>query len=163
MQKSVNQYFNGEVFQCTIGIIAAVIFIILALYLFFVVKTQYAKGFGYPSFIISVLVLIICASVVKRSPADIKRVNSFVQNEPDKIRTIELPRIQKVMRNFKVIEFVEIGLALLSLLAFFIIKNEMWKGVSLGALALSILMFLFDFFAEKRGKVYLDFLQSLEY
>jgi hypothetical protein len=39
--------------------------------------------------------------------------------------------------------------------------NTLWKGVGLGLAIQASFMLLLDFFAESRGKTYLEFLQQL--
>jgi hypothetical protein len=64
--------------------------------------------------------------------------------------------MEKVMRNFVAIRYVEIGLALIGLLLIVFNRDvNFWKGFGAGLLAQAVLMLLADYFAERRGAEYL--------
>lgn len=160
---SVNAYFSGEKLQCSLGILMGLISIGLALYFLLSVKTELYKGMAYPFLIIPVFLMIICVGVIWRTPRDIARVTHFVQQEQEKIRTDEIPRMKKVLRNFKVIKTVEMCLFLAGLVIFAYSAakgTSMGKGIGLGLAIQSALVFGFDYFAHNRGKIYWDFLQD---
>ena len=161
---SVNEYFSGEKTQCWIGIVLGVISIGLALYFLLHLKTDLYKGVAYPFLIIPVLLIMICAGVVWRTPHDIERVTNFIQQVPEKIATEEIPRMQRVLKSFKVIKIVEAVLfvAGLALVAYGATKgSDVAKGVGIGIAIQSAMMYAFDYFAHERGKAYWEFLQSL--
>ena len=160
----VNDYFSGEKTQCLIGIVLGLISIAVAIYSLIQLQTELYKGIAYPFLIISVLLIIICAGVVWRTPRDIARVNQFVQQEPEKIHTEEIPRMKAVMKNFKIIKIVEACLFVIALgiILYASSKNkDLLKGIGLGLAIQSAIMYGFDYFAHARGKIYWEFLQSL--
>ncbi len=158
----IEEYFTGEKVQCTIGIIIAAASIATALFLLLQVKTNFSKGVAYPFLAISVVLSAICIGVVFRSSKDIQRVNRFIEQDQSKIQADEIPRMEKVMRNFKIIKWGEICVFVIGLGLFLFSPNAtLIKGVGLGLIIQAIMMYCFDFFAEHRGKIYWDFLQSL--
>ncbi len=119
------------------------------------------KGISYPFIAISILLLSICVGVVWRTPKDKIRVNNFAKIEPSKLKTDELPRMEKVISNFQLLKLIEIGLfiiGLICIIAFW--KSPIVKGVGIGLLIQASIMFTFDTFAEKRGHTYLKYLQT---
>lgn len=160
----INKYFDGEKFQCFTGIALAVISIGLAFYfLMLTKKTDFFKGIAYPFFIFSGLLFVVCTTVVIKTPKDIERVNGFVINQPEKIKTEEIPRMQKVMKSFRSIKIAEIILVLIGLgLIFFAKDNPFRRGIGFGITIQSIILYLFDHFAENRGEIYLNFLLNLK-
>ena len=97
-----------------------------------------------------------------RTPNDIERVSTFYKKEQSKLQSEELPRMEKVIRNFGVIKKVEIGIFLVGLiLAIVFWKNDLVKGVAIGLLIQGFGLYMFDHFAESRGEVYINFLKSL--
>src|SRR5687768_573016 len=105
---AVSEYFNGEKIQCTIGIVFSILSIALALYLLFKSDKSFFTGLAYPFIIFPVLLMIICIGVVIRSSKDIARVHNIIQTTKSKLRTEELPRMENVLRNFKIIIWVEV-------------------------------------------------------
>lgn len=158
---SIEKYFNGERLQSTAGIVIAVVCIAISIYFLFLQKNL-PRGVSYSFLPLSVLLLVICVGIVIRTPKDIERVTTFYKTEPSKLQTDELPRMQRVMRNFTVIKKVEICFFIAGLLlAAFFWKNDLVKGIALGLMIQGVILYLFDHFAEARGKVYFEFLESL--
>jgi hypothetical protein len=159
--QQIEKYFTGETAQCMVGIFIAVISVGVAFYFLHVGKPL-LKGIAYPLILISLLLLIICAGVVWRTPSDIKRVSGFYQAAPEKIKTDEIPRMEKVMTSFKMIKRVEMVLGVAGILMFiFFRKNDLMMGIGIGLTVEAVIMLSFDLVAEDRGKIYLDFLKSL--
>jgi uncharacterized membrane protein len=72
--------------------------------------------------------------------------------------------MQKVMSNFELYRWVEIGLALVGTGLFFYFKDSsgqlFWKGFGLALAIMALIALTADLFAEKRGREYLFGLQS---
>ncbi len=161
---AITEYFSGEKMQCLVGIAISAVSIALALYFLLQLKTDLYKGVAWPFLIISVLLLSICVGVVWRTAGDIERVSNYVQNEPEKIKTDEIPRMENVMRNFKVIKVVELSLLAVGIfLAMFGASKGAMQltGIGIGLGIQSAIMYGFDYFAHKRADVYFEFLQNL--
>lgn len=162
---AVTDYFLGEKQQCMAGIVFSTVSIGLALYFLFQVKTELTKGIAWPFLIVSILLLAICVGVVWRTPHDIERVTNFIEHEKEKIESEEIPRMENVLRNFKIIKIVEIVLFLcgFGLLLYGYFKgNSLLTGVGIGLAIQSGLMFGFDFLAHHRGEEYFRFLQNFQ-
>lgn len=160
---AITEYFAGERLQCLIGIAISILSIAFALYFLLQVKTEFYKGMAWPFIIISILLLTICIGVVWRTPRDIERVTSYAIHDKAKISAEEIPRMQKVVRNFKIIKVVEVSLLLIGigLVLFATVKgNALLKGIGLGMVIQSAIMFGFDYFADARARVYFEFLQN---
>ncbi|WP_300978494.1 hypothetical protein [Flavobacterium sp.] len=157
----IEQYFNGEKFQCSVGIIISIFFIALSFFLF-KMNTAVYKGMACTFVTLSTFLIIICIGVVVRSPKDIIRVNQYLKAEREKIETVEIPRMEKVINNFKVIKIVEIILVLFGLVFLLIFsKNDLFKGIAIAIILQGLVLFTFDFFAEKRAKPYYQYLKTL--
>lgn len=158
---NVEKYFAGERLQCVIGMIISIACISLSVYFLFMQK-PFLKGIAWPVIPLSVLLLVICTGVVIRTPKDITRVTAFLQAEPGRIKTEELPRMEKVMRSFSMIKKIELILLAAGLvIAVVFRKNDFVCGVGVGLTVLSAGLYLFDHLAEARGKEYLGVLKSL--
>lgn len=157
----ITAYFDGEKLQCLIGAISSVTLIAATIYFLFVDK-PILKGFAYSALPISGLLLIICVSVILRTPGDVDRVTTFYQQTPEMIQTDEIPRMERVMTSFSIIKKVEIALFVIGLLIIVLLRqSELAIGIAIGLLVMSSLLYLFDHLAESRGEVYLRFLNSL--
>src|SRR3990172_1605580 len=98
------RYFHGEQLQCSIGIAISLVSAGIALFFLFQHKPALYKGMAYVFLILSGFLLIICVAVVLRTPHDIQRVSGYVEHDTEKIVTHEVPRMEKVMRNFTIIK-----------------------------------------------------------
>lgn len=158
----VLKYFNAERFYCGIGITIGGIALLLALYFWLKVKQPFYVGMAYPLVIVGTFFLIICTGVFFRSPRDIARVQHAIGNDRSHIKSVELPRMDGVMKTFRVIMVVEVVLVAVSaLLLLFAPLSPAWKGAMSGLLALAASLLAFDWLAAQRGQVYLDFLKGL--
>jgi phosphate/sulfate permease len=134
----------------------------VALYFIFVLKTSFWKGVAIPFIVVSSIEFIVGYTIVTRSPKDILRVEKFISKEPQKIKTIEIPRMEKVMSNFILYRYVEIVLIILGVFLMYSSMNDnLWKGIGLGLFIQASIVLCLDFFAEKRGFVYLEYLKEL--
>jgi hypothetical protein len=157
----IEKYFGGERLQCTIGLVYALLCIVLSVYMLYLDKVM-MKGLAYTLIPTSALLLIICVAIVVRTPKDVQRVTTFYTSAPEKMQSDELPRMQEVMNNFTFIKKIEAGLFIASLMVGLVFwKNELVRGIAIGLMAQSAVLFLFDYLAAIRGKAYLEFLQSL--
>lgn len=156
---NIISYFNGERIQCIIGLIISLIFISFSIYFLFQAK-PFLKGFAYTAIPLSLLLIAICVGVILRTPSDIKRVTS-IATSPGKIKTDEIPRMDKVMSNFAMIKKVEIGIAVLGVILILVFKNnDLIRGIATALIIEGLILFLFDHIAESKGQNYLDFLAS---
>ncbi len=159
---SILKYFAGEKLQCSIGILVGLLGLGLAIYFIYLNKPM-LKGVAYVFIPLSLLLLAICIGIVLRTPKDITRVTTFYETEPAKMLTDELPRMEKVMQNFPVIKAVELGFILIGLcLWLFFARNALFKGIGLGLVLQGVMLFGFDYFAHARGKVYFEYLKTME-
>lgn len=159
---NIVKYFHGEKSESYIFILMGVIAFAVALYFIFVLKTSFWKGVAIPFIVVSSIEFIVGYTIVTRSPKDILRVEKFISKEPQKIKTIEIPRMEKVMSNFILYRYVEIVLIILGVFLMYSSMNDnLWKGIGLGLFIQASIVLCLDFFAEKRGFVYLEYLKEL--
>ncbi len=158
---NILKYFSGEKLQCSIGILLGILGLVLSIYFIYSNKV-FLKGIAFAFVPLSILLLSICIGIVIRTPKDIKRVSTYLESEPNKIQTEELPRMEKVMKTFPIVKMVEIGFIAVGLFLLIVFwKNDLIKGIGLGLIIQGIMLYGFDHFAESRGKIYFEFLNSL--
>lgn len=158
----VHKYFLGERLQCSAGIVLALACIVLAFWLRSNHTSDFYRGCFYPFIIIPFFLLLICTGVIIRTGKDIARVDQFIGSEPEKINSQEIPRMEKVMQNFRWIKIIELILMVTGALIFIIYpKDSLLSGIGMGLLMQALMMYGFDHFAEARGKIYWEFLKSV--
>lgn len=159
---SVVKYFNGEKAESYIFILIGVIAFAMALYFLFAFKTSFWKGVAIPFIIIALLEFIVGYTIVTRSSADSNRVQTYITGEPQKIQSDEIPRMEKVLSNFVIYRYVEIALIILGIVMMYSSMNDtFWRGIGLGLFIQASIVLSLDFFAERRGHIYIKYLQEL--
>ena len=157
----VINYFAGEKAESYLFLGLGLLGFGLSIYLAKITASPFWKGFAIPCMIVSVLEIIIGVTLIYRSPKDIIRVEHYFKNEPSKISTDEIPRMDKVMKNFVIFRYSEIAIILVGILFYFVFaKLEFWKGLGLGLLIQASVVLTLDYFAERRGFIYLEYLKK---
>lgn len=160
----IEQYFSaekqGSIFFLVVGIVA----VIAALIFFLLMKTAFFKGAAIPMIVVGLIAGAIGFTIYKRSDADrIRNVYAYDMN-PSELKQKEYPRMQKVMKSFSVIIIAEIVLLITAIFLFFYFRNnvtkQFWSGLGIGLLCMALLALGADYFAEKRGHVYMKGLES---
>jgi uncharacterized membrane protein len=160
--EQISKYFNAEKYESVLFVMVGIIAIIFAAYFLVKVKQPFYKGMAYPLIAVAIIQIVVGTSIYFRSPKDILRVNNIVEHEKSKIYAEEIPRMEVVMKNFVIYHWIEIILLLLGIIMFFYFEpNTLGKGFGLGLAIQASFLLLLDYFAESRGKTYLDFLQQL--
>lgn len=158
---SIISYFNGEKFQCLIGAIGTVAGIAFSAYFLYMQK-PFFKGLAFTIIPLALLLLAICVGVIIRTPNDIKRVTTYFQETPEKVKAEELPRMEKVIKSFSILKKVEIALFVIGLIMLALFwQKEMVRGIAVGLLIMSSALYTFDHIAEARGKGYIQYLNKL--
>ncbi len=159
---SVVKYFNEEKAESYVFILIGVIAFTMALYFIFVFKTSFWKGVAIPFIVVALLEFIVGYTIVTRSSKDSIRVQTYIKNEPQKIKMDEIPRMEKVLSNFVIYRYVEIALIILGIVLMYSSMNDtFWRGIGLGLFIQASIVLSLDFFAEKRGHIYNVYLQEL--
>ncbi len=158
----IEKYFNAEKYESVLFVLVGIVAIAVATYFFLKVKQPFYSGMAYPLIAVALIQIVVGSTVYVRSPKDITRVNEIVQTDNTKIQTEEIPRMEVVMKNFDIYRWVEIVLIVAGMVMFFYFQPmTTFKGVGLGLSIQAGFMLLLDFFAESRGKVYLEYLQQM--
>ncbi len=160
----IEKYFNAEKAESLLFLGIGGAGIIAALVLLFYTKTSFAKGAGIPLALVGLLLGVVGYSVYKRSDSDrIRNVYAYDMN-PGELKEKEIPRMEAVMKNFVMYRYAEIVLALIGIGLFFYFRNnteqQFWSGLGIGLFVMAVLALGADYFAEKRGHVYINGLRE---
>ena len=89
-------------------------------------------------------------------------METYLSENTEMIQKEEIPRMEKVMRNFIIFRFTEIILIIIGIILMYGARqNSLWNGIGVGLFIQSSTVLLLDFFAERRGEVYLAYLRTL--
>ncbi|NCU06215.1 MAG: hypothetical protein GXC73_19835 [Chitinophagaceae bacterium] len=160
----IEQYFvaekQGSIFFLAVGIAA----IVAALVCFFAWKISFAKGMMIPLLIVGTIAAIIGATVYKRSDADRQRNVYAYDLNPDELKQKEYPRMQKVMKSFRVIIVAEVLLLLVGTFLYFYFRQQEARqfvcGLGFGLLLMCVAALILDLQAQRRAAAYMQGLQS---
>jgi hypothetical protein len=154
----IEKYFIAEKQESLLFLGIGIAAIIIALLGLFIWKTQFWKGASIPLVVIAVLQIIVGFTVYNRSDADRIRVVYELTMNPDDLKEKELPRMEKVNKNFVLYRYVEIALLLAGIVVAVLYRSNMDKqflfGLAIALIIQSALMLGADYFAEKRALMY---------
>ena len=155
-------YFGAERAEGLLFICIALVAIEIAVICWRKAGTPAAKGAAVVLVLVAAIQLVVGTTLFVRSPHDKARVTQGLQHDRAQLRGHEIARMQQVMRNFRVYRWIEIGLLLLAALLAWRARAGSWpRGAGVGLAPQAGLMLLFDDLAERRGELYLAWLQGL--
>jgi len=160
----IEKYFIAEKQESLLFLGIGVAGIILALLFWVVLKSPLYKGTAVPLVLVGLLLGVVGYTVYMRSDSDrIRNVYAYDMN-PNELKEKELPRMQVIMKNFIIYRYTEIGRAVIGFLMYLYFRNnsanQFWSGFGIGLFCMAILALGADYFAEKRGHVYMNGLES---
>lgn len=156
------KYFTAERQESLLFMLVGATALAVGVYFLMKMKQPFFTGMAYPLMVVALIQLTVGTTVYLRSPKDIVRVEHIMAKEPARIASEEIPRMHVVMKNFVIYRYVEMFLLLTGIgLALWMAPHTLWKGVGVGLAIQAAFMLLLDFFAEQRGKHYLEYLQQL--
>lgn len=160
----IEKYFIAEKQESLLFIGIGIAAILIALVGIFLWKTQAWKGAAIPLLAIAFIQITVGYTIYKRSDKDRVRVVYALDMNPNDLKTKELPRMEKVNKNFVLYKYVEIAFTVAGIILIALYKNntekQFWLGLGAALLIQAIAMLSADFFAEKRATVYTNQLKK---
>lgn len=161
---TVTRYFAEEKKESVLFVLIGFVACTLALYFLLVIKKPFFTGFSYALIALGLVQLVVGASIYYRCDLDTVRVNHYIERERKSIADYEIPRMQTVMKNFIIYRWAEIFLILTGLLLSRIMdKDSLFSGLGSGLAVQSSVLLILDYFAEKRGSAYLQYISGLAF
>ena len=155
------KYFTGEKLESYLFLGFGIIGVVIAFIFYLVIKTSFLKGIAIPIMIVSLLEIIVGVTIINRSPKDIERVQEYSSHKIEMIEKVEIPRMEKVMNNFVIFRYAEISLIIVGIIIMYAFRqNLLLNGIGLGLFIESSIVLILDFFAERRGEIYLNYLRT---
>jgi MFS family permease len=156
-KETIEKYFNGEKAESTVFLALGIVAIGVALYFWLGNKNEFFKGMAYPLLAIGLLLAVVGTTVFLRSDNDRIRNVYALGMTPNELKDKEIPRMEKVMQSFKIYRYVEIALILTGFGLYFLYKQKpLIAGIGAGLVIMAAAALIADYFAEKRGHIYLN-------
>lgn len=157
-------YFMAEKQTALFILIVGAAALISAVLLYWLGGKPFWKGFALPLGLIALVQLAVGYTVYTRSDSQRKDVVYKMDMNPQAIANEELPRMEKVMKQFVVYRYAEIVLLAAGVILFFYFRQKptgaFWSGVGLALALQAVLMLAVDFTAEQRGEKYMQVLNE---
>lgn len=164
----IYKYFIAEKQESLLFLIIGIAAILLAIVFWFFIKSNpsFFKGAAIPLLAIGLIQLVVGYTVYSRTDKQKKDIAYNIGIEPVSfVKHTELPRMEKVMTNFVIYRWVEIAFIITGLVLIFLFKSNtgkaFWYGLGMALAIQAVLMLGADYFAEKRGKLYIEELQKI--
>lgn len=159
MIDALNVYFYGEKYAGLLlaGIGAAVIVAALLIL---------RAGAGLRTFAVTLSIfalaeIAIGVGLYLRTDPQVDRLVAQLDSDAARFRADEHARMQRVQRNFVVVEWIELSVIIVSAIAAIAFKQRTaLTGVALGLLVHAGVLLAFDILAERRGAVYLSTIEQ---
>jgi hypothetical protein len=154
----IEKYFTAEKNESLVFIFIGIAAIILGVLFFIFLKTNFYKGMALPLILIAAIQITVGYTVYKRSDSDRQRNVYAYDLNPSELKGKEIPRMEKVNKNFVYYRWIEIALILTGLVLIFLYRSDPAKlflyGLGIGLAIQAFIMLGADYFAEARAKVY---------
>jgi len=164
----IQKYFAAEKQESLLFVILGISAIALSFVFFFFIKTNppLFKGAAVPLLLIGLIQLVVGYTVYSRTEKQAVDIAYNMGMEPLAFsKNKELPRMETVMKNFAIYRWIEIALIIAGLVLIFLFRQDpdksFWYGLGITLAVQAVLMLGADYFAEKRGAVYIKELQRM--
>jgi peptidoglycan/LPS O-acetylase OafA/YrhL len=164
----IYRYFTGEKQESLLFLIVGIVAVILAVVCWFFIKTNpsFFKGAAIPLLAIGLIQMVVGYSVYSRTDKQKDTIAYNIGMEPvSYVKQTEQPRMKTVMKNFIIYRWAEIAFIIAGLVLIFLFKSNpdksFWYGLGIALAIQAVIMLGADYFAEKRGKVYVGELERI--
>lgn len=149
-------------------LIVGIVAVLLAVVFWFIIKSNpsFFKAAAIPLLVIGLIQIVVGYSVYSRTDKQKANIAYNIGMEPVAyVKQTEQPRMKKVMKNFVIYRWVQIAFIITGLVLIFLFKSNadksFWYGFGVALVIQAIIMLGVDFFAERRGKVYINELHKI--
>jgi len=155
MQPALTLYFDGEKYAGLL--LAAIALASLAAAIVMYRASHELRAFALTIAIVSAAELALGAGLYARTGAQTNRLVQQLANDPNAFYSAEVQRMDRVQRNFVVIEYVELSIIIAAAIIAVSLKHRAGlTGVALGLLIPASMLLAFDIIAERRGAEYVS-------
>ncbi len=161
--EKMRTHFAAEKSESLLFILIGLATLTTAGFCWLVWRQPFYRGMAWPLAAISLIELMVGATVYFRTDRDMAFFEEKYGASPASFAKNALAKMKVVMRNFTLYRWAEIGFMVVGLaLILWHPKADFWKGWGAGMFLQGGLLLLADFFAEKRGHEYVAALREIE-
>lgn len=156
----IHKYFLAEKQAAIAFMILGIVTVIAGLVGYFLARPNplTMKGLAIPFFVIGLIMTVVGTSVYTKADKQRKEVSYQMGLEPKLYATtVELPRMEKVMKSFTILLYAEVFLFLTGVGLFIFFRqadNNIWKGIGMGLVVMSAMALYLDYSAKNRAMKY---------
>jgi hypothetical protein len=159
--ETISTYFSAERAESLLFMAVSAIALAASAYFVVVLRKPFFNGMAVTLSVVAVLQMIVGVTIYQRSPQDTARVQQMVQSSPKQLQSEEVPRMQTVIRNFKIYLGVELALLILGIAVMALSTPAgFMRGAAIGLALQAVFTAVLDLAATRRGDVYLKWLLS---
>lgn len=159
MEEQMLRYFDGERTGGVLFLVIAAVAILVSVHL--LANESDYRFVAAPLLVIAALQLVTGASVFLRTPKQVTRLAVQLDDKPEAFRAVELPRMERVERNFRILKVVAIVLLVTGIALTYLFRGNVWLySVGLGLIAQGAASLVLDLVAERRAEQYLGVLRN---
>ena len=165
----IYKYFIAEKQESLLFLIVGIAAVLLAVIFWFFIKSNpsFFKGAAIPLLAIGLIQIVVGYSVYSRTDKQKADIAYNIGMDPVKyVKQTELPRMKTVKNNFIIYRWVEITFIITGVILIFLFRlnpdKPFWYGFGVALALQASIMLGADYFAEKRGKVYVTALKNIE-
>jgi hypothetical protein len=159
--ETIAAYFSAERDESMLFMAVGALALAASAYFLLVLRKPFFNGMAITLSVVAALQIIVGITIYQRSPLDTARVQQMVQSAPQKIKSEEVPRMLKVILNFKIYLGVELSLLVLSIVVLLLSSpGTIIRGAAMGLAIQAVFTAVLDLAAMRRGDAYLTWLLS---
>jgi hypothetical protein len=159
--ETIAAYFSAERDESMLFMAVGALALAASAYFLLVLRKPFFNGMAITLSVVAALQIIVGITIYQRSPLDTARVQQMVQSAPQKIKSEEVPRMLKVILNFKIYLGVELSLLVLSIVVLLVSSpGTIIRGAAMGLAIQAVFTAVLDLAAMRRGDAYLTWLLS---
>jgi uncharacterized membrane protein YfcA len=152
----IRQYFAGEKSEAALILLAAVVCLVVAAWLWFSIREPFARGLAGALMLTAALGLGVGGTVYLRSDRQAQELVELQAADPARFASEEGSRMRKVMAGFGQYRLGYAAAVVLALVLVFGLGSGVAQGAAVGLLVLAALGFTIDYFAEERAEIYVE-------
>jgi len=159
VESVLRAYFQGEKSEAALILLAGVVCLIAAAWLWIWIREPFARGLAASLLLVAALGLGVGVSVYFRTDGQVRELVELQRTDPSRFAAEEGPRIRQVIRSFAHYRIAYAVAIVLALLLVFVVRGPTFHGLAVGLLVLAAMGLTIDYYAEARAVRYVGALE----
>lgn len=157
----IQAYFNSEKKGAYLALALGLIACTFGSGLLISAKPPFYTGLAIPLIVIGIIQIFTGASIARNSDFQAYDLDKLLSDNRIAFIQAELPRMENALKTLQQHRYIEMALVAIGFILILVVSEPVFsKGLGAGMFAQGAVSFLLDYFSEKRGKSYLQFIRS---